>query len=106
MMGPSTTQHPSNAILFRAFLPAPIPDEYLSRIAILYGTSELHRARDSHSFTSELCQLVKSRRTPLSIVDIPGYAAIDMHMIHSGIKLILDWSMRAGKRMRSGKNVS
>eukprot|EP00092_Neocalanus_flemingeri_P014903 GFUD01016095.1.p1 GENE.GFUD01016095.1~~GFUD01016095.1.p1 ORF type:complete len:561 (-),score=139.18 GFUD01016095.1:3-1559(-) len=49
-----------------------IPHEYLSRLAVLYGTSELHQARDSHSFTCQLCQLVKSRRTPLCIVDIPG----------------------------------
>ena len=51
----------------------PVPHDYLSRIAILYGTSELHQARDSHSFTCELCQLVKGRRTPLCIMDIPGW---------------------------------
>ena len=63
----------------------PVPEEYLSRIAILYGTSELHSARDSHSFTCELCQLVKSRRTPICIVDIPGYVDIDMTMINYDI---------------------
>ena len=58
------------------YMNRPIPCDYLGRIATLYGTSELHQARDSCSFTSELCKVVNHGRNPLCILDIHGLVSL------------------------------
>ena len=48
----------------------PIPDEDLHRIAIFYGTSDLHVARDHHSFTCMLNTVVRSAHLSLPFLEI------------------------------------
>ena len=60
--------------LFRTFSrpSEPIDDKLLPKIAILYGTSDLHVARDYHSFTSMLDMVLRSNYLHLSFQDISG----------------------------------
>ena len=50
----------------------PIPDDLLHRIAIIFGTSELHVARDYHSFTAMLDTVIRSNHLCLPFVEISG----------------------------------
>ena len=50
----------------------PIDDELLSRIAILYGTSDLHVARDYHSFSCMLNTVLRSHFLHLPFQNISG----------------------------------
>ena len=51
----------------------PVPADYLGRVAVLYGTSELHPARDSCSFTTQLCGAARvARGGTARLLDLPA----------------------------------
>merc|ERR1712098_324101 len=51
------------------YLP-PIPHDLEGRIAVIFGTTELHPARDYHSFTRELNKVVSKENGSLAFASI------------------------------------
>ena len=79
----------------------PTPNSLLHRIGIVFGTSELHAARDHHSFTEMMDNVLRKNALSLPFTELSRYKLkIDkqIHKIWFNSKVNESWSQRKIKQ--------
>ena len=85
----------------------PIEDEFLPRLGVVYGTSELHSAHDYHSFTEMLDKVVRENNFSLPFTQISRYKLYIEYYYIVKIEYYYNpiaWSTKLGQKWRSSRN--